>query len=147
MASAPRSAQDTLMQTITSMAAVGSLEVHGVERRDRLDLARGHPQHARDLGHRLGRDLPQLVLHRPEGGQDRAARVRIAIAGALDLRPRLRLQRHRSTSPRTMSMDPMTATTSAISSPRTMCGSALRLLNDGARTLQRYGRLVPSLTR
>ena len=46
-----------------------------------------------------------------------------------------------------MSIEPITATTSAISSPLTMWGSALRLLNDGARTLQRYGRLVPSLTR
>ena len=41
-----------------------------------------------------------------------------------------------------MSIEPMTATTSAINSPRTMCGSALRLLKDGARTLQRYGRVA-----
>src|ERR1700722_13287499 len=123
------------------------LEIHRVEGRDRLDLARCDLQNAGNLAHRLGRDLPQLVLHRPEGREDRAAGTRVTVAGLFDHGPRRGLQCHRSTSPSVMSIEPMTATTSAISSPRTMCGSALRLLKEGARTLQRYGRVLPSLTR
>ena len=53
----------------------------------------------------------------------------------------------RSTSPSTMSMDPMSATTSAMRCPRTRRGSACRLQNDGGRTRKRYGLVdFPSLT-
>ena len=124
------------------VAAVGALEVHRVEGGDGLDLAGGDLEDAGDLAHGVRGDEALLVLRRPERREDGAARERIAVAGTLDRGPRRRcnvygLQCHRSTSPRTMSMEPITATTSAINSPRTMCGSALRLLNDGARTLHR----------
>jgi len=48
-----------------------------------------------------------------------------------------RIPGHRSTSPSTMSMEPITATRSGSSSPLAMWGRALRLLKEGARTLQR----------
>src|ERR1017187_9933464 len=52
----------------------------------------------------------------------------------------------RSTSPCTMSIVPMTATTSATSAPRTIRSSACRLTNDGGRTRKREGCVEPSLT-
>src|SRR5205807_21816 len=128
------------------VTAMGPLEVHGVKGGDRLDLARRHLEQPRHLGHPVRCEVADLVLHGPQGGEDRALRPRVAAAGPLDLGPRLGTECHRSTSPSRMSMEPMTATTSAMSSPCTMCGRALRLLNDGARTLTRYGRLLPSLT-
>ena len=76
------------------VATVGVLEVHRVEGRDRLDFAGGDLQDAGDLGHRVRRDQPALVLHRPQRWEDRAAREWIAIAGMLDGGPRLRLQGH-----------------------------------------------------
>src|SRR5581483_5980163 len=53
---------------------------------------------------------------------------------------------HLSISPRTMSMDPITATTSAISRPSHMVCSACNVANDGFRMCTRYGLAVPSLT-
>src|SRR5262249_8629284 len=54
---------------------------------------------------------------------------------------------HRSTSPSTMSIDPINATTSAMRWPRTRRGNACRLQNDGGRTRKRYGFVdLPSLT-
>ena len=148
ISSAPRSAQLDVEADDDVVVAGGLVEVHGVEGAHRLHLARRQAQHLGDLGHPLGGQVAELVLHRPQAGQDRAARVRVPVAQRGDLlagRGR-RGTAHRSTSPSTMSIDPITATTSAISSSRTMCGSALRLLKEGARTLQRYGRLPPSLT-
>jgi hypothetical protein len=54
---------------------------------------------------------------------------------------------HRSTSPKTMSIEPMIATTSASIWPRHMKSVACRKAKPGALILQRYGRLVPSATR
>src|SRR5262249_38585054 len=53
---------------------------------------------------------------------------------------------YRSTSPKTISILPMTATTSAINEPSTIVGSAERLTKEGARMWTRYGRSAPSLT-
>ncbi len=53
--------------------------------------------------------------------------------------------RQRSISPRTISIDPMVATTSAIIWPSTILGSALRLAKLGVLTLKRYGLLPPLL--
>src|SRR3989442_652755 len=53
---------------------------------------------------------------------------------------------YRSTSPSTISMVPMMATTSAINPPRTIRSSACRLMNDGGRTRRRYGCVELSLT-
>ena len=46
----------------------------------------------------------------------------------------------------TTSVEPMTATTSAIRPPCTTVGSAWMAMNDGARIFTRHGRLVPSDT-
>src|SRR6185437_8041895 len=50
----------------------------------------------------------------------------------------------RSTSPKTMSWVPMTATTSAIMWPRHISSSADRCAKPGARQCSRYGLLAPS---
>src|SRR6266404_825930 len=52
----------------------------------------------------------------------------------------------RSTSPSTMSIVPIIATTSATRCPRTMRSNACKLMNDGGRIRTRYGCTVPSLT-
>ena len=54
---------------------------------------------------------------------------------------------HRSISPNTMSMVPITATASAIMWPRVISSSAERCTKPGARIFMRYGLLAPSLTR
>src|SRR5271169_2728326 len=54
---------------------------------------------------------------------------------------------HRSISPKTISIDPMIATTSASIWPRVMKSVACRKAKPGDLILQRYGRLVPSETR
>src|SRR5581483_8897972 len=54
---------------------------------------------------------------------------------------------HRSTSPSTTSIDPISATTSATRCPFTSRRSPCRLQNDGGRTRKRYGLVdLPSLT-
>src|SRR6185437_8220915 len=60
---------------------------------------------------------------------------------------RLALRAHRSISPKTMSIEPMIATTSASMCPRDMKSRPCRKAKPGARILQRYGRLPPSATR
>src|SRR5207244_8635030 len=53
---------------------------------------------------------------------------------------------HRSTSPSTMSIDPISATTSATRWPFTRRRSPWRLQNEGGRTRKRYGLVdLPSL--
>src|SRR6516164_4702035 len=54
---------------------------------------------------------------------------------------------HRSISPKTISIDPMIATTSASIWPRVMKSVACKKAKPGDLILQRYGRLVPSETR
>src|SRR5882762_768214 len=56
------------------------------------------------------------------------------------------MKAHRSQSPMTTSVDPMTATRSAIMPCSTIFGSAWMAMNDGGRILTRHGRLVPSET-
>jgi hypothetical protein len=56
------------------------------------------------------------------------------------------MKAHRSTSPITTSIDPMTAITSAISPPTIILSSAWQASSDGGRDLMRHGRLVPSET-
>src|SRR6266478_4094092 len=53
---------------------------------------------------------------------------------------------YRSTSPSTISIVPMIATTSATRCPRTMRSNACKLMNEGGRMCTRYGMTVPSLT-
>src|SRR5213078_4849062 len=58
----------------------------------------------------------------------------------------LRMKAHRSTSPITTSIDPITAMTSAISPPTIIFSSAWQARSDGARDFTRHGRFVPSET-
>src|SRR5262249_40347932 len=58
----------------------------------------------------------------------------------------LRMKAHRSTSPITTSIDPITAITSAISPPTIIGSSAGQASSAGARDFTRHGRLVPSET-
>jgi len=53
---------------------------------------------------------------------------------------------HRSTSPMTTSVDPITAMTSAMRPPTIIFGRAWQAKNDGARAFTRTGRFVPSET-
>src|SRR2546423_13208364 len=53
---------------------------------------------------------------------------------------------HRSISPRTISIEPMAATTSARRRPSHIAGSSCRLARQAARMWTRYGLAVPSLT-
>src|SRR5208337_2916609 len=53
---------------------------------------------------------------------------------------------YRSTSPNTISIVPMQATTSAIKRPSIIFGKACKFANEGARTWQRKGFGEPSLT-
>src|SRR5438128_10851087 len=53
---------------------------------------------------------------------------------------------YRSTSPSTISIVPMIATTSATRCPRTMRSNACKLMKEGGRMCTRYGMTVPSLT-
>src|SRR5439155_17497927 len=58
----------------------------------------------------------------------------------------LRMEAHRSTSPMTTSIEPMTAITSAMRPPPTMEARAWHASSDGARDFTRHGRFVPSDT-
>lgn len=53
---------------------------------------------------------------------------------------------YRSTSPSTISIDPIAATTSAISRPSHIFGNSCRFANDAPRMCTLYGLAVPSLT-
>src|SRR6185295_7711941 len=61
-----------------------------------------------------------------------------------DLSGRLGFAAHRSISPKTMSMVPMMATTSAIMWPRAISSMAERCGKPAARILRRHGLLAPS---
>src|SRR5206468_11760928 len=58
----------------------------------------------------------------------------------------LRMKAHRSTSPITTSIDPITAMTSAMSPPTIIRSSAWHASSDGARAFTRHGLFVPSDT-
>src|SRR5207245_9277518 len=105
-----------------------------------------------------------LVLRDPQYRQNRARLAARWVFGDVRLRPfevlrgefealglleRIRFDwgAHRSISPKTISIEPMIATTSASMWPRHMKSVACRKAKPGALILQRYGRLVPSETR
>src|SRR5208337_3983567 len=104
---------------------------HGTEAnlevRECLALQPVHAHH----GYRHSRKNDEHVNQRPElvsrgAGRQRAAEIRHEGG-----------QHQRSTSPSTMSIVPMTATTSATRRPRTITSSACKLTNDGGRTRRR----------
>src|SRR5207244_3578261 len=128
------------------------LEEHHVVARDVLDLRRRDAQELRDVAQPVRREIPLLLLHEIERGKHRrlAPLGRVLRANLLELRRALRrvrerlallqehpvglleallvghqrMKRHRSTSPMTTSVDPMTAMTSAIMPPSIIFGSA-----------------------
>src|SRR6516225_6054462 len=80
----------------------------------------------------------------PHPALPRWARIVVALG---DRRPRQAEKRlYRSTSPSTMSIEPMAATTSAIRRPSHIFASVCKFANDGERICTRYGLAVPSLT-
>src|SRR5487761_890533 len=102
---------------------------------------------ARNFFEDLVAQVAIFVLCVHHHGNQRGALDRVAPDELLEFGVKLRGHLHqRSTSPKTISIVPMLATTSASSLPITRCGSAWRLMNDGARILTRYGRFEPSLT-
>src|SRR6202012_2040596 len=124
-----------------------------------------HRQHLGDLFHRLLRQPPaRLPLRQVQERQHRARLPALRGFGDVVLRlfeiVRRELERrrllerrafdmeaHRSISPKTMSIEPTTATRSASMCPLHMNSVAWRNAKPGERILQRYGRLVPSATR
>src|SRR4029079_10547156 len=79
-----------------------------------------------DLDRRRDRPVEEVVPHRVAERVEEAA--------------------HRSTSPSTMSVVPTIATRSAIRAPFDISGTTWRVMNEGARTWQRYRCEVPSPT-
>ena len=97
--------------------------------------SRGRPSRPTASARRVLGDLAREALQR--GGRQR----RLVLGGVGSLLA------HRSISPNTMSMVPITATASAIMWPRAISSSAARCGKPGARIFRRYGLLAPSLTR
>ena len=149
---------------------------HRVERHDVFDVRRRAADDACDVLDGAERDVAELPLHEIQRRQNRrpaSYRVfRIPLRDRLEalailrrIRKRLpivdrhlplrsmqlaivdlRVKCHRSTSPMTTSIEPMTAMTSAMRPPRIICGSAWHASSDGDRAFSRQGRLVPSDT-
>src|SRR5205823_13687371 len=139
---------------------------------DVLDVGRGYAQELGDVSDGIGSDVALLRLRKIQRGQDsrptaigRVARDDLVEARAVlrridKRRPfvferagrfveggavgHLRVKSHRSTSPITTSMDPITAITSAIRPPTIIRSSAWHARSDGALDLRRQGRFVPS---
>ena len=130
---------------------------------------RSNLQAAGNLLDRFVGQAAQLVLHVKQKGDknralDRVMRKHVRKArfqfvrkfhrsefpspASVELFPRPTRGRHfyRSTSPSTISMLPIAATTSAISCPWHIGRIAFRLAKDGLRMCTRYGFAVPSLT-
>ena len=112
------------------------------------NVAQGHP---RGVGLRSWRRAPAWGCpawedpHRAEGPT--AGRPETGpCTGALPMNRHPQWPVHRSVSPRTISMEPRIATTSATICPWHISPSAVRLIKEGARTWYRYGWSVPSLT-
>src|SRR6266403_1358930 len=92
-------------------------------------------------------DAAVFILRIHQHGNQRAALHRIAALQQFKFRRKLRgkLHGYLSTSPRTISIVPMHATTSAINCPSINFGSACRLIYDGERKCARRGFGEPSL--
>ena len=119
----------------------------GIEGRDALDVAGVELQRLRDLGHRLRRQVPHLLLGEVERRHHRRAGLWIFRRELANLLQHVRGQRrHRSQSPSTVSAVPMIATMSAIMWLSDICSSAWRLTKDAERNFTRRGLWVPSLT-
>src|SRR5262245_60993972 len=149
-------------------------EKHRVVRDDVLDVRWRYAEQLADVAHRIRRDVALLILDEVQSRQDRRPALirRVPLhdlfeAGETVRRVRerrtllhqrarrfverravrhLRMKAHRSTSPITTSIDPITAITSAIRPPTIKRSSAWHASSDGARALTRHGRLLPSDT-
>src|ERR1700730_15087091 len=105
------------------------------------------PQPAPDLLDHLVAHAAVFILRVHHHGDQRAALGRIAVLEQFELRRKLGREFHAylSTSPRTISIVPMQAMTSALSCPSISFGSACRLIYDGERKWARRGLGGPSL--
>src|SRR5262245_56044445 len=147
---------------------------HRVERHDVFHVGAGDAEQIRDIANRVGRDVALLLLREIERREDRGSPTIRWIAGddlveapamllcvderrpfVLELARRpvkgrvvrhSGMKTHRSTSPITTSIDPITAITSAISPPTISLSSAWQAGSDGARACRRHARLVRAAT-
>ena len=128
---------------------------HRVEGRDLVDADRRHVEHLADVIHRrLGQPVAALALRQVEQGQHSAGlpprrvfsnvvlRLFEVLGGERETRRLLErwsvdVKAHRSISPKTMSIEPTTATRSASMWPLHMNSVACRKAKPGARILQR----------
>src|SRR5262249_26370508 len=146
---------------------------HRVEGHDVFNVGRRDLEQAGDISHGTRGDVPQLVLNEVQGWQNSGpftigrvspdgfieagtpiCRIGERLAFVPQVARRLVerrvvdgwMKRHRSTSPITTSIDPITATTSAMRPPTIIRSSAWQARSEGARALTRQGRFVPSET-
>src|SRR5262249_51630810 len=116
---------------------------HVVEGRDCVAVRRRQVQRVRDLADRVRRQPAVLVLGEAERRDRRGARaLGKARAHLLDLV----VQRHRSTSPITVSSEPTIAIMSATSASLMQVAVASSATNEGARNFTRQGFGPPSET-
>src|SRR6516165_7969759 len=130
---------------------------HRVKSCDLVDPDRRHPEHFCDAVHCRPREpSAMLALRQIQQRQHRASLASWWIFGDVRLRPFevlssefeargllefdiVQRRAHRSISPKTMSMEPMIATTSASMWPRVIKSVAWRKAKPGDLILQRYG--------
>src|SRR6266849_3626741 len=120
---------------------------HRVVRQSLFNLHVIKVQALPDFRDHLVADAAIFILRIHQHGNQRAALHRITVLQQFESRRKLRgkLHDYLSTSPRTMSMVPMHAMTSAINCPSINFGSACRLIYEGDRKCARSGFGEPSL--
>src|SRR5438105_4779837 len=120
---------------------------HRVVRQCFLDLHVVQVQPPCDFRDHFVADVAKFILRVHQHGDQRAALKRIAGLQLFKFHCKLggKFHGYLSTSPSTMSIVPMHATTSAINRPSISFGSACKLMNDGARKCTRSGFGEPSL--
>src|SRR5262249_12215642 len=118
-----------------------------VEGRHPLDVSGVQLERARDLAHRLWREVAELLLAGVERRHDRRAGLWILRGQLLDLVEDMgRKRAQRSQSPSTASAVPMIAIMSATMWLSAILSRACRLTKDAERNFTRRGLCVPSLT-
>src|SRR5215472_8189468 len=120
---------------------------HRVIRNDVPDFQFRQPNFLGDVVNGYVAQISELVLGVEQYGNEKRPLRRVILHLLAEKTVELfRNWNHLSISPSTMSIDPIAATTSAISRPSHIAGSACKCASDGARTCTRQGLAVPSLT-
>src|SRR5262249_27006368 len=136
---------------------------HGVKCRDFEHADLGHAEQIRrDFDRLLRQPATALLLRPPQDRDHRGLLAAFGILGDLRFRPGQIVGRkdktrgllfgqsahaHRSTSPKTISIEPSTAETSASMWPRQRKSIACKCAKPGERILHLYGLLLPSATK